>query len=460
MKRRSLSERMARFALDFALEDAPAPVWEHAKLMIADSLGNAMAAYYLEHAVGVRKVALDFGSRPESTLWGTDQKIGLADAVLANASLIHGMDYDDTHVGGVVHPSASVVATAFAAGEATGASGREVLEAIVCGYEIIIRLALAARGGFHDRGFHGTGIVAPFAAACVAGKLLKAELPDLVQALGICGSQAAALQEFLHDGSQVKKLHPGWGAHAALYALRLAQAGVTGPYEVLEGGYGLYQSHLGTVEGVEEAFHDLGKMWLTREIAIKCYPCCHMIHSFVDCVIDFQRQHSWDPANIREMECRIEKRCFHIVCSPEEAKKRPTSDYGMRFSLPYIVAMAALKGKMSPAEIDERYLRDPEVLAMIDKIRCVEDENVKNPGHFPGWIKVTLQDGTVHQLEQRYERGAQENPIQPQDVMEKYKNNAWIHWPREKAGRILEQVLMLDALPGLEGILRDLKIQE
>ena len=459
MKKSSLSARIAAYTMQFSLESVPKEVAEHAKLMIIDSFGGAVAAYYLEHAESARKVASDFGSRPESTLWGTKQRAGMADAVLANAALIHGMDYDDTHVGSVVHPSASVVSTAFTVGEATKASGRDILEAIICGYEIIIRLGLAARGGFHDRGFHGTGIVAPFAAACVAAKLLRLPQAVLVHALGICGSQAAALQEFLHDGSWVKKMHPGWGSHSAIYALMLAKGGVTGPYEVFEGSYGLYQSHLGTVDGVEEAFADLGQKWLTLEIAIKRYPCCHMIHSFSDCVFELLAKYQFTARDIKEIECRIEKRCYHIVCSPELAKKRPTSDYGMRFSLPYIVAMSILNGKLSPAEINEQYMNNLAVVELIDKIKCVEDEMVKEPGHFPGWVKITLNDGAVYHKEQKYERGAAENPIDEQDIIAKYKENALINLPQEKVARLLDQVFKLDKLSHIRELLENLMIE-
>jgi 2-methylcitrate dehydratase PrpD len=454
----SLSEKIAEYTLCFSLQDVPPKVQQHAKLMILDAIGGAMAAYYLKHAVSTRKVAIGFGSRPQSTLWGTMEKVGMADAVLANAALIHGMDYDDTHVGGVVHPSASVVSTAFTVGEAAGSSGEQILGAIICGYEIIIRLALAARGGFHDRGFHGTGIVAPFASACVAAKLLDLPQHVLVNALGICGSQAAGLQEFLHDGSWVKKIHPGWGSHAAIYALQLAKGGLTGPREVFEGSYGLYQTHLGTVEGVKETFADLGQKWLTAEISIKRYPCCHMIHSFSDCMFALLRQYKFTDKDIKEIECHIEKRCYHIVCSPESVKKRPTSDYGMRFSLPYIVAMSVRSGKMSPLEIDKQYMTDPAVLEMIDKVHCVEDETVKNPGHFPGWIKVTLLDGTVYQKSQKYERGAAENPIDTQDIIAKYNENASINLPQENVNRILSNITNLEKLEKMEILIQNFVI--
>ena len=449
----SISEQIADFTLQESWGSVPESVREHAKMMILDSMGVAIAAYYQEHAKAVRQVVLDLASKPESTLWGTQKKASMVDAVLANAALIHGLDYDDTHVGSVVHPSASVVSTAFTVGETTGATGQEILDAIICGYEIIIRLALAARGGFHDRGFHCTGIVAPFASACVAAKLLKMPKAVLVNALGICGSQAAALQEFLHDGSWVKKIHAGWAAHAGIYALLMAKNGLTGPREVFEGKYGLYATHIGSVEGIGDAFDDLGQRWRTSEISVKLYPVCHMIHSFSDCIFELQSKYGFTPKDITKVECRIEKRCYHIVCIPEQAKKRPTSDYGMRFSLPYIVAMSLLKGKISPLEIDEKYLSEPEVLELIDKVECLEDETVKNVGHFPGWVEITLHDGSKYRWQQEYEKGAAEYPIASADIITKYKNNASAYLQSEQVGILLQQIQQLEQLPGVSSLL-------
>ena len=380
----ALSERIADFTERFALMDVPGEVREHVKLMTLDAIGVAMASYRLPHARAVRAAVLEQGGQPVGTLWGTRRKSSVADAVLANSALIHGMDYDDTHVAGVVHPSASVVATAFTVGEATGASGRDVFEAIILGHEILIRLALAADGGFHDRGFHCSGVVAPFAAACVASKLMQLPGSVLIHALGICGSQAAALQEFLHDGAAVKKIHPGWGCHSALYALAMARQGLTGPREVFEGGYGLYASHIGSVSGIAGAFSDLGSRWRSGEIAVKLYPCCHMIHSFSDCVFALRREHPFKPTEVARIECRIEPRCHRIVCVPEAAKQRPTTEYGIMFSLPFIVAASILQGRLGPAEIDLGQMQNPDLVSLIDKVECIEDEARRLPGYFPG----------------------------------------------------------------------------
>ena len=288
----SVSDRMADFALKLKLSDVPPEVIEHGKMLLADTFGVALSCQDLPHAKAVAKAIEEMGVSAQCTMWAGGRKASLADAVLYNSCLIHGADYDDTHVSSIVHPSAAVVAAAMTAGELTGADGEEMFCAMVAGWEIVVRLGLAAEGIFHDVGYHGTAIVAPFAAACVMGKLLKLPKEVIVNALGICGSQAAGLQEFLHDGSWVKKIHPGWGCHSAAYALMMAKNGFLGPLKVLEGGFGLYQTHVGKTDAIEHVMDDLGEKWLTCDITFKMYPVCHMAHSFIDCVKRIVRSNS------------------------------------------------------------------------------------------------------------------------------------------------------------------------
>ena len=191
---KTVSEKIAEFVLHQNFAEIPHQTAGYGKLLLMDTFGVAMANRELEHAQAIRSVVMNQEPR-QSTLWGSRDKVQVSDAVLYNAGLIHGSDYDDTHVAGIVHPSAAVVSTAVALGESLGAGGEAVYGAIVMGWEINVRLALAARGRFHDVGFHGTAIAAPFAAACVAGRLMGVSKDVMVNALGICGSQAAGIQE-------------------------------------------------------------------------------------------------------------------------------------------------------------------------------------------------------------------------------------------------------------------------
>lgn len=453
---KTVSEKIAEFVLHQNFAEIPHQTAGYGKLLLMDTFGVAMANRELEHAQAIRSVVMNQEPR-QSTLWGSRDKVQVSDAVLYNAGLIHGSDYDDTHVAGIVHPSAAVVSTAVALGESLGAGGEAVYGAIVMGWEINVRLALAARGRFHDVGFHGTAIAAPFAAACVAGRLMGVSKDVMVNALGICGSQAAGIQEFLRDGSWVKKLHPGWGAHSAIYAVNLARAGMTGPKKVLEGDFGVWKTHCGTREGLEE-FEDLGKVWHTSEITFKRYPVCHMTHSFIDCILKARIQEQLWPEEVERIECRIEKRCYEIVCEPEEAKKNPKTDYMMRFSLPYVVAAAMVQGRVSPWEIDMRLVGDSRIRELMSRVVCIADDSKRNLGYFPGWVKIIRKDGRELVFDQRWEMGTPQNPVDMDAVMTKFGNNLEKFYTKEQVEKLSNLLQNIEKLENMKPLMESLVV--
>lgn len=444
MEEKTVSRKLAEFVLSMKLEDVPEDARNHGKLLMADTFGVAMSCQNLPHAKAVRDTVLSMKSAPQASLWGTDDKVDIADAVLYNACLVHGADFDDTHVGGIVHPSAVVVSTAVTVGEAIGASGHDIYEAILCGWEVMVRLALAAKGRFHDIGYHATGILAPFTAACITAKLMGDSVEVLTNALGICGSQSAALQEFLHDGTWTKKIHPGWGCHSAIYALNMARGGFQGPKKVFEGKFGMWTTHCGNTEGLDTMFDGIGEVWHITEITAKLYPVCHMTHSFIDCMLRAIDQNGFTADDIESVECRIESRCYPIVCTPREAKVRPTTDYMMRFSLPYVVAVAAVTHGMGAAQVDLKYAENPSIQALMDRIKCVDDDTKRNPGYFPGYMTVVLKDGRSFIMDQRYEMGTKQNPLDTGAVSRKLHDNLITLYTPQQIDNILREVNGLD----------------
>lgn len=421
--KKSLSEIIAEWTLNFNLDNVPQDVVDYAKLHIMDAIGCAVMAVHEPHSQMMRNVFKKMHSYEESTLWGTNEKASLEDAVIHNGGLIHGLDYDDTHALAITHPSASVVAAAFTIGEHEHSTGKAILEATILGYEIIVRLGVAGNGKFHDIGFHPTGIISSFAAACIAAKLQGATKEELTNALGLCGSQAAAIQEYLHDGTWNKKIHPGWGVHCALYALALAKEGFLGTKDVFEGSYGFYQTHLGSIEGLFETFSDLGVVWRTREIAFKFYPTCHWTHSDMDLLLNILDENKSTYKDIEEIECFIDPRGAGSVVEPPEKKKNPETEYQMRFSLFYAMAVAAVRRHLTLKEIDLNMMSDLEIATMIEKIKITIDSTAEVPGHFPGWIKVVFKNGSIVERKQPYETGCIEKPARIDHIIRKFNEN-------------------------------------
>lgn len=440
MLHKPLTEQIAEFVLGLTYEDIPEEVIRYTKLVIIDSFGCIFPSMAEEHASSVLRMIRKMPNQPEASLWGSSERALLDHALLYNGCLIHGLDYDDTHGGAIIHPSSSVLTTAVTLGEALGVGGKDVITAMIAAYEVLIRLGEACKGKMHLNNFHPTGVFAPFAAICIAGRYYGADQETLMNAMGIAGSMAAALMQFSVDGSWSKKLHPGWGAHAGMYAFRLAQEGYKGPLEVFEGAKGLYQAHIRTTDYLEETFSDFHQRWYTLEIAFKFYPVCHMMHSHLDILLRLMEENAIRPDEIESIHALLSPRAAEIIGLPPELKQHPQNDYLMRFSIQYNLAVAVLHGGIAMSDIDMRWLKEPEVLEMIDRVTVVASPEAEVAGHFPGDLTIVLKDGRRFRRFQQYETGSRENPAKKEHVLRKYYANVEGFLPRKQADALIRRI--------------------
>src|SRR5262250_1087070 len=351
----SVARRYARFLLGSSLRDLPSRVVERASLLALDALGSCLASSRQDFGRAVLETAERLGGHDESTLIGRKAKVGAASAVLANATLAHGLDFDDTREDAIVHTGSVAVTTALAVGEAVGASGRAVLEAVIVGVEVMCRVGLAVPGRFHARHYHPTSLTGSFAAAAVAGRLYGLTEDQLVHAFGICGSQAGGIIEYLADGSWTKRLHPGWAAHAGLTAVLLARAGFTGPETVFEGEHGFYAAFAGghDHDRLEALLESLGRTWELAALTFKPYPCGSIAHPYMDCALRLRERHALDPARIAEVRCRTAAGPIPRLWEPLAAKQRPRNGYAAKLSLPYLLASILVNGRATLADFTD-----------------------------------------------------------------------------------------------------------
>lgn len=444
------AQAMVDFARGLHFEDLPPEVVEKAKLHFLDALGIALASSRLDYGRAIYETVRAWGGTPESTLIGFGGQVPAPNAALLNGSLIHGLDYDDTHLGAIIHVSTVVVPAALAVAEATGAGGRALIAALVAGNEVDIRIGLAAPGEFHHRGYHPTPICGPFAAAIVAGKLSGHGREAMANALGIAGSQAAGIQEFLHDGSSVKRFHPGWAAHGGVIAAQVAANGLTGPAKVLEGHYGLYNVLLGPGHFQAEILTDgLGERWETLKLSIKPYPCCHFGHAFIDAARAIRRESGVRPDEIDRIVAGISPTPGDILCLPEEMKKRPPTTYAALFSLPYMVALGLSGDRAGLAEFSAERITDPNLLAIAAKVERVEDPESLYPTYFSGYLEVHTKDGRVFRQREAYNRGSPANPLGREEIEAKFLANAALALGDGRGERIVERVRRLEDLTSL-----------
>jgi 2-methylcitrate dehydratase PrpD len=373
-------------------------------------------------------------------------------AALANGTLAHGLDFDDTHAASITHASAVVIPSVLAVAESEGISGRDVITAAVAGYEAIARLGMAAPGAFHARGWHATSTCGAFAAALAAGKLLGLDAPRLTHALGLVGSFASGVMEFLEDGSAVKRLHAGWAAHGGVFAATLAANGVTGPASVLEGRFGLYRTFVGATPAIAP-FATLGRQWETLRIGFKPYPCCHYAHAYIDCALRLRSEPRVELDAITAIECHVPAGEVPIVCEPRAAKLRPRTTYEAQFSLPYIVAAALLDGRVGLDTFAPDRLADERLLALAARVQHVVDPASTFPDGFPGWVRVRLADASVVEAREPDGRGSPSRPLPASAIVEKFRDNVGGLLTPSRRDELERAVLALDGMPDVRKVM-------
>ena len=451
------AEALAAFALDLDFDHVPADVVALAKEHLLDVLGIALAAHDWDFGRAVLTAARELGEGGQATAIGSGTKLPPASAALVNGVLAHGLDFDDTHIGAIYHASAQAMAACLAAGEANGASGREVLTAFIAAIEIGCRLALVGAGAFHDRAFHPTAICGTFAAAAAAGRLSGATPQQLVWALGVCGSQAAGILE--QNGSWLKRFGPGWAAHAGIVAVALGRAGFIGPASVLEGRRGFYLAHLGRVpEGEALPSRGLGVTWQALGIALKPYPCCHFIHAFADAALELRGQ--FDLEDVERIDCLLAAPLHKMVAEPRDRRIRPTTAYEALFSVPFVVALALVRGRVDLAAFHDDPLDAPELLDLTARIFCLDDPASDYPVHFPGEIIVRLRDGRTLGVRKHASLGSPDLPLSREAVVAKFLANATRSVDQPRAERLVELVFGLEHSPSLHELMSACRIVE
>ena len=283
-----------------------------------------------------------------------------------NGVLVHGLDYDDTHVPGIVHTSASSFPLALGLAAHLDRSGRELLAAYVLGVETSARLGSVAKGGFHQTGFHPTGLIGAFGCTLAAGFLYGMSAAQLKMAQGIALSLASGSLEFLEDGAWTKRVHPGWAGVAGITAASLARRGFVGPGAAYEGRFGLFRSYLGAAStqcDYSLATRGLGDIWEVVNVAVKPYPACHFVHACTDAAIAL-RAKGVRAGDIAHVLASVPQEVIKTVCEPVANKKRPANSYDAKFSIPYAIATSFVRGKFGLAELEDAALRDPDVLSL------------------------------------------------------------------------------------------------
>src|SRR5215467_5275451 len=303
------------------------------------------------------------------TVIGHTRTLSAAGAALVNGTAAHGEDFDDTFEGGPVHAGAVIVPAVVAACERHRPDGAAVLTGIAVGVETMCRLGLVTPKLVHKAGFHPTAVFGAMAAAAGVAAALNLDRRAIVDALGIAGSMASGIIEYLAEGAWTKRMHAGWAAQSGLRAALMAKHGFVGPRTVFEGTHGFFNAFAHTAKGdYDVLIDDFGARWVAETLAFKPYPCGTMTHPFIDCARRLGAR-GIDPGAIRELVCEVGEGTVHRLWEPLAAKQRPPNGYAGKFSTPYCIAAGFVRGNVGLSDFSDAAVKEARVTALASKVR-------------------------------------------------------------------------------------------
>jgi 2-methylcitrate dehydratase PrpD len=437
----TLASRFAAFAAGLTHDQIPAGVREAAHWHIVDSIGVCIAGANPREESGqvTHKLADKWLTRTGATILGVGSHCRPEMAALLNGALAQALEMDDKHGSSLARPGSTVTPAVLAIAQANNLSLEDAVTAVTVGYEVMIRLGFVAGERFLERGYHTSSLLGAFGVVAAVGSLVKAPKEEIVNALGIAGTFAAGIQEATRTGSTSKILHGGWGAHSGIVALDVAAAGVTGPASVFEGKFGFFQCFLTPIKGelaFARASEGLGTRWYLPETAYKPYPCCQLLHAFIEGGKQILKEFERDGTSLDAIErisCQLAEPGLTLVTEPKERKKAPSHPHEARFSLPFGVATTLIYGDVNVESFRPERLADPAIRRLAALVTSSEDPDSDYPQHCPAILEITAA-GKLYRKHVRFHPGSPEAALSHDDVLNKFaRNTVWLFGEQARA---------------------------
>ncbi len=463
MSEPTLAQQIAAFSTSTTFARLPDEVVDSVRKRVLDVLGICVAASGLDTSRAARDFVLEQGGHPQAQAVGVAQRLPATQAAFVNGVLAHSLDYDDTHLPSVLHPSASVIPAALAAAQLHRARGSETIAAIACGLETCVRLGMAgydrASGTsvYFEHGQHATSICGAMGAAVAAAVLGGATADDVTHTLGVAASLASGVIEANRTGGTVKRMHCGWAAQAGISAAALVRHGFTGPPTVLEGRFGFFEAWLHGQFDPDVVRDGLGENWEVPGIFFKPYPSNHFTHTVVDAAAALRRR-GVSHRDVAQVRVGVPSAIVRTIGEPLTVKQRPETGYMAQFSGPYAVAVGLFGGAGLGAGLSDytdELAQDPERRALMAKVEVVADERCDRifPMQFPAVLTVRLTSGEVLVEEALANRGGPERPLGYDELAAKFRDNCADAVEPAAAERVMDTAARLETVGDLAELL-------
>ncbi|GAB4114137.1 MAG: MmgE/PrpD family protein [Candidatus Caldatribacteriota bacterium] len=443
-----ISKRLTEFIFKTQYEDIPQEITQLAKRCFLDWLGCTIAASDSETAHIFLAIVRELGGHPQATIIPYGDKTSVLNAALVNAALSHFLELDDIHKKAMYHPGIPVIPAILALSEKEGKSGKDLITALIIGYEVGIRIGIAINPS-HFRIWHTTGTAGTFASAAATGKLLGLSKEQLVHSLGNAGTQASGLWEFLTDGAMTKPLHPAKAAQNGLLSTLLAKKGFTGPSKIIEGDRGFVKA-TSKEKDIESIIFDLGNYYCMRDIGFKVHAGCRHTNSPVDGTLALVQQYDLKPEDIRQVTVKV-----YQLAKDLTGKTDPKNPTDGKFSIPYCVASAIRFRNCNLSVFSQENIDCIQTKSLLKRIKLVVDESLERefPQGYASIVEIETVSGKRYSQRTDYAKGDPENPVSWEEIEQKFRNLTGNKLISAKVEEIIHLVKTLENVPDVNKVI-------
>ena len=442
----------ARFGSALQFDQIPPEAVQRMKSCVLDSLGCCLFGATLPWTKKVAALADLEGAKPVASMMGMGRKTSAALAALVNGTAGHAFELDDIHRESILHPGTLTVPVGLALAEEAGrGSGKDLITAMVAGYEISTRIGNGATMDLFMRGFHPQGTTGAFAAGATAARMMALDAQRFQHALGVAGSLGSGLMA-AQEGAMVKRLHCGHAAQVGIYAARLAAQDFTGIHDIVEAPYGGFVSSHSTKPNPSRFTEGLGTTWETLQVGYKPHASVTSIHSALDALKEIMVENKLTADDIAAVQTGLSPMTY-VHCAWEYKAQGVTA---AQMNLFYGMSVIAYDGVAFTSQYQESRLKDPKILAFIAKQKAYVDKEIEAMGkdfRHACRVKVATKDGRSFEKLALYRRGSPEKPLSPAEIVDKFHNVVAPCVARAEAQRIVDLVERLETMADLKPLI-------
>jgi 2-methylcitrate dehydratase PrpD len=450
-----ITKELADYGYKLRFHRLPEEVVDRVKYLFLDFIGVAWRGSREGSSQSVYRFVREMPrDGPLGVIIGTKERVPYVYASLANGTSAHAVEMDDVNNEASLHPGVVVFSSALATGEMAGTSGRRFIEAVVLGYEVMVRLGRALGPEAHyRRGFHPTATCGVFGSSMAASKVMGLKAEGMASALGISGSQAAGSMEFLAEGAWTKRFHAGWAAHSGILAAQLARHGFKGPRTIVEGRDGFLHAYSDRSDETR-ILEKLGSRFEILRTSVKPHSCCRYMQPPIDGILALVRDHDIRPDEVEGVRLGILRAGSRLIAEPRKAKYNPQTVVDAQFSMPFGAAVALLYRKAALNEFHPSKIDSDDVRQMMGRVEYVEDPELERayPQHWGATVEILARGGKRYFIKVETPKGDPENPLSWEELIEKFTDLTGRLMTKERRLKIVEQAKGLERIRNIRDL--------